>query len=528
MGTVHISRVGYRARVTRVSQITRVLWSSETDWLGDALSVHECGSLRCRLHCAAGLHQCPYHQALERPLPERIREVLEQLGPTFVKLGQMLALRPDYLPLPYAQALQRLHTHAVPFDATAAQRIVETELGRAIERLFREFEPEPFAAASLSQVHRAQLPDGRVVAVKVQRPDVADLIARDLALLQWLAAKVERRRPATLGFRPTDAVDELAAYTTRELDFRREAAVSEQMRRNAAADRRLVVPAVHRPLSTARVLTTDFIDGLPPAPAAELAAAGLKPDKVLDAGAAWMVRQLFTDALFHADPHPGNILLLPGNRVCLLDFGMFGRFDRAQRRRMGLMLLALISGDYNAVGTQLLRMSTLRPGADPRGFRDAVAELVADWYEVESGMTAAQLLLRDLGLGAAFGIVFPRELMLLCRSLVTLESTARVVRPDLDLAALLRPQLPQLLLALLPTPANVWAAVREQRIDYLALALDLPDLVIEVADALRHRGVLDQLGAAVIPPPPRDLLPTLAAFATGGWIARGVRAALPR
>ncbi|WP_330180197.1 AarF/UbiB family protein [Nocardia sp. NBC_01503] len=522
------SHVGYRDRMTRITQITRVLWRGETDWLSDALGVRECGSLRCRLHCAAGFSQCEHHMALERPLPERIREVLEQLGPTFVKAGQMLALRPDYLPLPYAQALQRLQTHALPFDSDTAQAIIETELRAPIHRLFADFESLPFAAASLSQVHRARLRDGRTVAVKVQRPDIDRLVASDLALLRWAAGKVELHRPGALAFRPTEAIDELTTYTTRELDFHREATVSEQIRRNAAHDKRLVVPAVHRSLSTSRVLTTDFIDGMAPAPAATLTTAGIDPDRVLAAGASWMVRQLFTDGLFHADPHPGNILLLPGNRVCLIDFGMFGRLDRTQRRRMGLMLLALIGGDYNAVGTQLLRMSTLRPGADPRGFRDAVAELVEDWYEAESGMTAAQLLLRDLGLGGAFGIVFPRELMLLCRALVTLESTARVVRPELDLSVLFRPLLPQLLISLLPTPSNLWATLSEQRIDYLGLALDLPDMVIELADALRRRDMLDQLTAAVAPPPPRSWLPAMAGLATGGWIARGVRAALPR
>ncbi|MVU78345.1 hypothetical protein GPX89_13955 [Nocardia sp. ET3-3] len=522
------SRVGYRARASRISQITRVLWTNETQWLSDALAVRECGSLRCRLHCAAGFSQCEYHRALERPLPDRIREVLEQLGPTFVKAGQMLALRPDYLPLPYAQALQRLHTHALPFDAATARGIVESELGAPLNRLFADFEPEPFAAASLSQVHRAVLRDGRAVAVKVQRPDVAQLVSRDLALLRWAAAKVEAHRPGAMAFRPTEAVDELTTYTSRELDFRREATVSEQVRRNAAPDARLVVPAVHRGLSTSRVLTTDLIDGMPPAPADELIAAGIDPERVLAAGASWMVRQLFTDGLFHADPHPGNILLLPRNRICLLDFGMFGRLDRAQRRRMGLMLLALISGDYNAVGTALLRMSTLRPGADPHGFRDAVAELVEDWYEAETGMTAAQLLLRDLGLGGAFGIVFPRELMLLCRALITLESSARVVRPDLDLSVLFRPLLPQLLLALLPTPRNLWGMWTEQRIDYLGLALDLPDMVLELADTLRRRSVLDQLTTTVTPPRPHEWLPAVAEIAGGGWIARSVRAALPR
>lgn len=222
----------------------------------------------------------------------------------------MLALRPDYLPLPYAQALQRLHTHALPFDGHLAAATVETELRAPLSSVFAEFEPEP--------------------------------------------------------------------------------------------------------------------------------------------------------------------LLLPGNRVCLIDFGMFGRLDRAQRRRMGLMLLALISGDYRAVGTALLRMSILRPDADPRGFRDAVAELVEDWYEAETGMTAAQL--------------------------------------------------PQLLLALLPTPSNLWGAWKEQRIDFLGAALELPDLVLELADTLRRRDVLDQLTTSVTVTSARDWLPALAGVATGGFILRGLRA----
>ncbi|RDI51136.1 ABC1 kinase family protein [Nocardia mexicana] len=521
------ARVGYRARLTRMSQIAAVLWTNETDWLTDAFGVRECGSLRCRMHCAAGLSQCEHHMALDRPLPQRIREVLEQLGPTFVKAGQMLALRPDYLPLPYAQALQRLHAQALPFDAATARATVEAELGVPLGRAFAEFEPQPFAAASLSQVHRAQLPGGRLVAVKVQRPEVAELIARDLALLRWIAGQVERHRPGTLAFRPTDAVDELGTYATRELDFRREATVSEQVRRNAAHDKRLVVPRVHRDLSTARVLTTDLIEGSEPAPAEQLAEAGINADKVLAAGASWMVRQLFTDGLFHADPHPGNILLLPDNRVCLLDFGMFGRLDRRQRRRMGMMLLALISGDYNAVGNQLLRLCTLRPGADPHGFHDAVAELVEDWYEAESGMTAAQLLLRDLGLGGAFGIVFPRELMLLCRALVTLESTARVVRPELDLSTLFRPLLPQLLFALLPTPGNLIATWSEQRLDYLALALDLPDMVLDLAGTVLHRGI-EELPTAITLPTPRNWLEPVATFAAGEWLVRQLRATIPK
>ncbi|MCE5291375.1 MAG: hypothetical protein LLG14_19355 [Nocardiaceae bacterium] len=485
--------------------------------------MRECGSLQCRLHCAAGFSQCEAHRTLEHPLPERLGVMLEQLGPTFVKLGQMLALRPDYLPLPYAHALMRLHAHVQPFDGAVAEKIVETELRKPLTTLFADFEHEPFASASLSQVHRATLPDGRVVAVKVQRPEVAELIARDLALLRWMARKFDAHVSRSIGFIPSNAVDELATYTTRELDFRREAAVSEEIRRNSTSDQQVVVPAVHRLLSTERVLVTDFIDGMEPAPEADLARAGINPDEVLNAGARWMIRQFFTDGVFHADPHPGNILFLPGNRLCLLDFGMFGRLDYRQRRRMGLMLLALVSGDFNAVGTQLLRVCTMRPGADPRGFRDGVAEIVEEWYRGDSGMTAAQLLLRDLALGASYGIVFPRDLMLLCRAMVTLESTVRIVRPELELAALLRPVLPELRNALLPSPSSLRSMWREERIDFLGLALDLPDMLLEAADKLGQGSLLDQVPAAPRRKSSRGWISVAAGIGAASVITRALR-----
>lgn len=286
----------------------------------------------------------------------------------------MLALRPDYLPLPYAQALQRLHTHALPFDGQLAAATVKTELRAPLSRVFAEFEPEPFASASLPQVHRAR----------------------------------RARSRAT----------------------------------SSATSGRCTFTATGRP-SRSRARAGGCASSSPTAcstPTRSRAISCCRPD---------------TGCAF-------------------IDFGMFGRLDRAQRRRMGLMLLALISGDYRAVGTALLRMSILRPDADPRGFRDAVAELVEDWYEAETGMTAAQL--------------------------------------------------PQLLLALLPTPSNLWGAWKEQRIDFLGAALELPGLVLELADTLRRRDVLDQLTTSVTVTSARDWLPALAGVATGGLILRGLRA----
>ena len=268
-----------RGQLDRASEVATVLFASGFDWLLDALGLQACVSPRCRFLCSfRPKEQCPHHVAMDVPRPERMRRVLERLGPTFVKAGQMLALRPDYVPLEYAEALRSLHDAVPPFPGQEAERLVAAELGAPLARLFAEFEREPFAAASLSQVHGAVLPDGRRVAVKVQRPGIVEQVERDLALLGFLARRVERRRPAALAFRPSEAVAELAEYTRRELDFRREARTAARVRDLFQADERVVVPAVDWERTSTRVLTMDLIEGLRPGPADELRRAGLDPE----------------------------------------------------------------------------------------------------------------------------------------------------------------------------------------------------------------------------------------------------------
>ena len=208
-----------RAQFRRAGEIATILWASGFRWLVDAAGLESCVSLSCRLVCATGLRECDHHVGMELPLPERLRVVLERLGPTFVKAGQMLAMRPDYVPLEYAEALGSLYDSVAPFPPAEAERLIEQELGAPLASLFAEFDPEPIGAASLSQVHRALLPDGRVVAVKVQRPGVAEQVENDLELVAFLARRLESRRGASLSFRPTVAAAEFADYTHRELDF---------------------------------------------------------------------------------------------------------------------------------------------------------------------------------------------------------------------------------------------------------------------------------------------------------------------
>ncbi len=422
-----------------------------------------------------------------RPLPERICQVLERLGPTFVKVGQIVALRPDYVPLEYARALRVLHDHVAPFPGSEARRVVEEDLDGPLDRIFSEFDPEPFAAASLSQVHRAVLPDGRLVAVKVQRPGIAEQMERDLELLAFLARRLERRCPQALGFRPVAAIAELAESTRRELDFRIEARTALRVRAAFAKSEQIVIPWVDRERTTARVLTMQLIEGARPAPAPELRAAGLDPDRLIEIGAEAMVEQLFGLGLFHADPHPGNLLFLTGNRVCFLDFGMFGRLRPRERRHVAYMVWALVSGDYDAVADQLLRLARLEPGASPDHFRDALEEVVEDWYAADSSRgSVAQLLLRELALGARHGVIFPRELMLVARALIGIDATTSLVEPATTFSELLEPVRPKLREALSLSPQGVKEAAERHRFEYLEAALDLPDLIPELLARLSN------------------------------------------
>lgn len=472
----------------RLTDMATVLWSSGFGWLVAAMGLRACVSWRCRIICSSGFGSCPHHVAMEEPLPQRLVEVLERLGPTYIKLGQLLATRTDYLPSPYAEALRSLQDDATPFPARQARQVISAELARPTVELFADFDPTPMAAASLSQVHRARLHDGTLVAVKVQRPGITAQMEADLAILAWLAARLERRRTATLAFRPGAAVQEITEYTRRELDFRNEARTSEAVARAFATNDDVVIPRVYWPLTTARVLTMELVSGRRLAPRDELGAAGLDPDRVLFVGAKAMLRQIFEVGVFHADPHPGNLLVLPGNRISFLDFGLHGRLDRRQRRRVAMLLYALVQGDYETTADQLLHLSDRLAGADARGFRNALAELVESWYGDHSEVqSVARLLLHELGLGSRFGIVFPRDLMLLARALLHLEATASLVDPALHFADLLRPVEGDLRRAVIPGKDELEELWRNGRMDYLALALELPETLPHLPDLLAER-----------------------------------------
>ena len=479
-------RTSATAQAARAAQIVGILSANGFEYLVEAAGLRPYAPIARAVRRAwPGPAAAP--SSAGQPLPVRLREVLEQLGPTFVKAGQLLALRPDRLPPAYAEALRALQYEAHPFAAEQARAIIAEELGRPVEEVFADFDDEPFAAASLSQVHRAELPDGRVVAVKVQRPGVAEAFDADLALLALAARRLVRRSSRSWSVDPVATVAELDRWSRRELDFRGEARTAQAVGRMFAQDPDVVIPEVDFERTTRRVLTMDLIEGIHPTDAAALLAAGIDPDEVVEVGTHAMVRQVFTFGLFHADPHPGNVLVRPGGQVAFLDFGLFGRVDRRERRRVGLVLWAIIEEDYDAVADLLLRLGELGPATDEQGFRDAVADILSEWLGEGQTTSVPRLMLRALGAGGRFHVGFSTDLVLLARALISLEGTVARLKPGTRLIDLLDPALPELRRALLPDTTTLRSALKDKRYDYLALALDLPDVLAGLLPDLATR-----------------------------------------
>lgn len=465
-------------RWRRISEIATVLWASGFRSVVEAAGLHWCVSLRCRLLCSFRRGRCPHAVGGHGAGAQQLVLLLERLGPTYVKLGQLMAGRADYLPTAFAEALRSLQSEVSAFPGALARDIVAAELGAPMESWFDHFEDRPFAAASLSQVHRARTGDGRELAVKVQRPGAAAQVESDLEVLLWIAARLDRRGVTHWGFSPTAAISELAQYTRRELDFRVEARVMAQVADFFSDDDDVVVPAVDTQRSTARVLTMDFVQGTPPQSRSALTAAGLDADRVLATGARAVLRQILELGVFHADPHPGNLLILEGDRVCFLDFGLHGRLDRRERRRIAMMLTALTRGQYDVVADQLLHLSASSRPADLRGFITATGELAAEWFTGgDAQVSVGRLLLGYLGLGGRYGVEFPKDLVLLARSLVHLEATVSVIDPDVPFPRLIGPVVPKISRALLPSRGDLEGVLAEEWMDYVGLLMDLPYLL---------------------------------------------------
>ncbi len=371
----------------------------------------------------------------------RIRLAVEELGPSFVKLGQILSNRPDLIPRPLQHELEKLQRSVPPFAPREAVALLERELGAPVTSLFREFDPKPVAAASIAQIHRAVTHEGVTVAVKVQRPKLQEIVEVDIAILRELAELIERRVPESRRFGPAGIVDEFEKGMLQELDFLREAAAIERFATQFAGDDRIKVPAVHRELTSRRVLTMEFIEARP------LSGfvygerrLGKRGAQIAELGADLTLRQIFVHGFFHGDPHPGNIVVLDDGRLCYLDFGLTGSLVQRDREVIGDILLSIISRNEQKAARAVVRLAGSRDFAIAQSIEREIAELITRFQSAQAGDFSFTMLLGELTeVLVDQGLGLPPDLFLLVKALITIEGVATGLDPGFDFAARLEP-----------------------------------------------------------------------------------------
>ena len=375
-----------------------------------------------------------------RDRPRRLRLICEDLGPTFVKLGQVLSTRTDLLPEPYTTELARLRDDVRPFPFAEAEAILAEELGRPPCEVFATIDPEPVASASISQVHRATLPDGREVALKVRRPGIDKIVQADLDILKNLSQLAERHLPFLAPYGPVAIAREFERSLKRELDLNVERRTMERCRAQLAREPVAHVPATFPEYSSSRVLAMEFIHGVGVDDLAGIRGLGIEPAEVAARGARILLTQIFTFGFFHADPHPGNLRVLPGGIVAPLDYGMFGHIDAATRERLADLLIGLLAQDVDRVLRDLDALEIRGPSADPPALRRDVGVMVAAYSDLSLDNIDLPVLLRELvELVRNHQLRIPPDLVLLIRSLVTIESVGRALDPHFDIAAQVEP-----------------------------------------------------------------------------------------
>ncbi|MCK2088701.1 AarF/UbiB family protein [Thauera aromatica] len=383
--------------------------------------------------------------------PERVRRALEELGPTFIKLGQVLATRVDLFPPEWIAEFGKLQdaAPAASFDRIRAQ--LAEDLGQAPEAVFAELEIEPLAAASLAQVHRARLADGRTVVLKVRRPGIRPRVEADLHLLARLAELLEAEASELRRYRPREVVREFTLSLRRELDFAAECRNAERIAANFADHPEVVIPAIHWSWCGERLNVQDYVEGIAGRNLAAVDAAGLDRKLLARRGAAAVLKMMLEDGLFHADPHQGNVFYLAGNRIAFIDFGMVGRLTERRRHEVAVMLFGLVSGDSEAVADVLLEWRSGDEGdsaADPERLRRDIDAFVDQYKGVPLKRLDLGAMLSDLmALLREHGLALPPELSLLIKAFITLEGMGRQLDPDFDIAAEAQPVLQQVLLA---------------------------------------------------------------------------------
>ncbi|SFK75604.1 Predicted unusual protein kinase regulating ubiquinone biosynthesis, AarF/ABC1/UbiB family [Geodermatophilus ruber] len=411
-------------------------------------------------------------------------EELVRMGPTFIKLGQLLSTRADLLPPVYLEALSRLRDDVEPMERGVAEKVIEEELGVRITHAFGSFEPDPIGSASLGQVHRATLRDGRPVAVKVQRPGIRRRALEDMEVIAELAEFVDNHseRASRLGF--GSMVEQFRASLVGELDYRREAANLEVLGDALAEYDRIVVPRPVDDYTTSRVLTMDYVDGRSVDSLTPLGRTELDSEDLADQLLGAYLHQVLVHGFFHADPHPGNVLLTRDGRLALIDLGMVARLSPEIQDQLSRLLLAISSGDSSAAADALERLGDRLDDYDPEALRTRVADLLLRYGRATVGELSAGRSLVELAMAASScGLRPGAELTMLAKSLLNLDEVARTLDPGVRIDEIIESHAAAVMRHRMAEKVRP-AKVMRSALDAAAFAEQLPNRLNKVLESL--------------------------------------------
>ena len=377
-------------------------------------------------------------ELLKEDFPERLRLMLQELGTTFIKFGQLLASRPDLVGERISEELSQLHDDNPPVSYEEIKEMIETQLGGNIEDLFAEFSENPLATASIAQVHEAKLPTGERVAVKVQKPNVEEIVETDLSIMKFIANESDRFNTSLKHLNLPAVLHEFDKSIHKEMDFDNELMNIRHLNDNFIYNDKIIVPTTYPDYSTEKVLTMEYVDGIKLSEV--IAGNDPKYNKILiaDRIVRSYFQQLFLDGFFHADPHPGNIFVTDDNAICYIDFGMMGSLDEDFRQDLAELMIYFSDRNIDGLINQLIRMDILNEKTDINILKSDLNDLFAKYYGVE--LSRFNGIIEDLlFLMQKFDVRLPNEFVLMARGLSMVENTGLRLDPDIDVVALLKP-----------------------------------------------------------------------------------------
>jgi ubiquinone biosynthesis protein len=471
---IGVIRRGYR-HLNRYRQILTVLIKYGFGDLVDTLKIEQ--YFEMGLQMVSRKRRAPVERFSRA---EHVRMALEELGPTFIKLGQILSTRPDLIPLEFVQEFSKLQDRVPAFPYEDVKQIVEKELHAPLDEIFQAFEETPLAAASIGQVHRARLADGEDVVVKIQRPGIRKIVEVDLEIMLHLASLMERHLEEAEIHRPTKIVDEFTHTIEKEIDYAVEAAHIDLFARQFQGDMSVYVPKVFHEASTERVLTMEFIDGIKASDIDRIDREKLDRKIICARGADLILRQIFDHGFFHADPHPGNVYILPDNVICYLDYGMMGRINRTGREDFAELVYALARRDESGTMHALLKVTEYEQEPDLRILERDVADFMGQHlYKPLKDLEMGKLLQQFLEIVSRHRLQLPPNLFLMIKALTTVEGIGLALDPDFDMIERTTPFIKRIRAARMH-PKRIADDMLESGIDLVRLLREIPGGVREI------------------------------------------------